>query len=105
VVHHRLVKLDTALERRHPDVRIHAHGKAVHAGCEPGCTPLDHHLCPGPPGWTPVAVDYVATCRTRGCRVEGIAFRLTAQTNADGIIRILCGLCQEWVEDLVEDAQ
>lgn len=53
-------------------------------------------------GWEPQPYDAIATCRTKGCVVEGVPFRLVLYTNADGIERVLCARCDQWVEDIVD---
>lgn len=42
------------------------------------------------------------TCRTPGCPVEGVTFRVTMYRNADGVLRAHCGRCNTPNEDIVE---
>lgn len=92
-------KRDIELARRHTDHRQHRHGQPDHADCAPGCVPTDHHRCEAP-GWEPVPVHYTAICRTPGCVNDGRSFEVDTFTNADGIDRVICGKCGEWIEDL-----
>lgn len=45
-------------------------------------------------------VDVIATCRTTGCRREGISHKLTVAEPADGVYRVLCAPCNSPVRDL-----
>lgn len=54
-------------------------------------------------GWEPQQYQATATCRTKGCAVEGVPFHLTLFTNADGIERVLCARCDQWVEDITDE--
>ncbi|WP_225825589.1 hypothetical protein [Streptomyces naphthomycinicus] len=47
-------------------------------------------------------VDADVTCRTPGCPVEGITFRVTMYRNADNVLRAHCGRCLTPNDDIIE---
>ena len=49
--------------------------------------------------WPTVEAD--VTCRTPGCPVEGVTYRITMYVNADGILRAHCGRCNTPNDDIV----
>jgi hypothetical protein len=55
-----------------------------------------------PPGWLNQKYKVRATCRTPGCSAEGLADDVFGYTNPDGIDRVQCYRCDEWIEDLVD---
>lgn len=43
------------------------------------------------------------TCSTATCPNFGRYWQTRIDDNADGIDRVLCGLCSEWIEDITDD--
>lgn len=50
--------------------------------------------------WPTVEAD--VTCRTPGCPVKNVTYRITMYRNADGVLRAHCGRCNTPNDDIVE---
>ena len=48
------------------------------------------------PGWAPERVQVSVACETPSCRAYGLPRVIATNTNADGILRVICGDCGEW---------
>lgn len=56
---------------------------------------------PTPEEWPSIEAD--VTCRTFGCPVDGVAFRVTLYANAEPpVYRAACGRCNTPNDDIVE---
>lgn len=61
-----------------------------------------------PPDWVPAWRTLTAICGTASsplydgdpCPNYGVQLKPNVATNADGIDRVLCGACEEWIENL-----
>ncbi|MFI2761408.1 hypothetical protein ACH5A3_21440 [Streptomyces echinatus] len=63
-------------------------------------TPGENGEWPALEEWPTVEAD--VTCRTPGCPVEGVAFRVTMYRNVDGSLRAQCGRCLTPNDDIRE---
>jgi hypothetical protein len=63
-------------------------------------TPDENGDWPEADEWPTVEADF--TCRTPGCAVEGVTYRVGMYRNTDGSLRAYCGRCNTANEDIVE---
>lgn len=63
-------------------------------------TPDENGDWPEADEWPTVEAD--VTCRTPGCAVEGVTYRVGMYRNTDGTLRAYCGRCNTANEDIVE---
>ena len=47
-----------------------------------------------------LVTDGVAVCHTPGCAFENVAMRVRLHENADGVHRVICGTCKNYITDV-----